>query len=145
MNNITEDESVGTIIAAIIAVIGVGLLITLICGFFFWFLPTWNVWSSALAGKAELKQADWNRQVAVQEAKAKKDSASLLADAAVIQAGGIAKANKIIGDSLNQNEAYLKYLWIENLKNEHNQVIYVPTEGEIPILEAQRLKHQVGK
>ncbi|MGD9276296.1 MAG: hypothetical protein PVJ67_03935 [Candidatus Pacearchaeota archaeon] len=49
---------------------------------------------------------------------------------------------RIIGTSLQNNEAYLRYLWIDNLQNEHNQVIYVPTETNLPILEASRLnKH----
>lgn len=127
------------------------LCVLLVLGFLFWFIPTWNVWSSALSGKAELKQADWNRQVYVQEAKAKKDGAQLLMDAAIVKAKGVAKAsiikahgiaesNKIIGDSLNKNESYLRYLWIESLQNGHGQVIYVPTEANLPILEAKRLE-----
>lgn len=98
----------------------------------------YNVWSSGLAGEAQLKQAEWNRQITVREAQAKKDSAILLAQAEVERARGVAQANKIIGDSLNNNEAYLRYLWIENLQNEKNQVIYVPTETNLPILEATR-------
>lgn len=46
------------------------------------------------------------------------------------------KANEIIGDSLKDNEAYLRWLWIEELSTTQNQVIYVPTESGLPILEA---------
>ncbi|MDX1371785.1 MAG: hypothetical protein R3321_04910 [Nitrososphaeraceae archaeon] len=102
----------------------------------------YNVWSQGKARQAELAKADWNRQIAIREAKAKEESATLLAKAEVIRAKGVAKANQIIGQSLNKNEAYLRYLWIENLQNEKNQVIYVPTEGNIPILEANRLKEK---
>lgn len=105
-----------------------------------WGIPNYSVWQSGLSGKAELKKADWDRQVQVQEAKGKMNAAVLLAKAEVERAKGVAKANKIIGDSLNKNEAYLRYLWIENLRNEHNQVIYVPTEANLPILEANRLR-----
>lgn len=62
------------------------------------------------------------------------------AEAEVERAKGRAQANKIIGQSLNNNESYLRYLWINNLKNEHNQVIYIPTEANLPILEAARLR-----
>ena len=68
---------------------------------------------------------------------AKKESAQLLADAEVTRAEGVAKANKIIGDSLKGNESYLRYLWINGLsEKDNNTVIYVPTEANLPILEA---------
>ena len=54
------------------------------------------------------------------------------------KAEGVAKANQIIGDSLKSNDSYLKYLWIRGLKDTKNQVIYVPTETGLPILEASR-------
>lgn len=100
--------------------------------------PLYNVWQSGLAGQAELRRAEQNRQIAVQEAHAKMDSAKLLADAEVARAVGVASANKIIGDSLKNNEAYLRYLFVNNLEHTKNQVIYVPTEGNLPILEATR-------
>ena len=67
---------------------------------------------------------------------AKEESAKHLAEAEVIRAEGVARANKIIGDSLQNNEAYLRYLWIDGLHSGKNQVIYIPTEGNLPILEA---------
>ena len=51
-------------------------------------------------------------------------------------AKGTAEANRIIGDSLKNNEAYLRYLWIHNLEEGKNEVIYIPTEAGMPILEA---------
>jgi len=65
--------------------------------------------------------------------KAKKD-----AEIEVAKAEGVAKANQIIGESLKSNESYLRYLWIRGLKEGNNQVIYVPTETGLPILEASR-------
>jgi regulator of protease activity HflC (stomatin/prohibitin superfamily) len=102
--------------------------------------PLYNVWSSGLHGEAELKQADWNRQIAVREAEAKMQSAKLLAESEVERAKGVAQANKIIGDSLKDNEQYLRYLWIDSLQNTKNQIIYVPTEAGLPILEAGKRK-----
>jgi len=76
------------------------------------------------------------------------DSAKLLADAEVSRAEGVARANKIIGASLHDNEAYLRYLWIQTLEHgkESNTVVYVPTEANLPVLEAGRFaKRESGK
>jgi hypothetical protein len=56
----------------------------------------------------------------------------------IARAHGVAEANKIIGNSLKGNEAYLRYLWIHNLAESKGDVIYVPTEAGLPILEAGR-------
>lgn len=101
--------------------------------------PQYNVYSQRLSGEAELAKAEYSRQIAVREAQAKLDSASRLADAEIARARGVAEANKIIGDSLKGNDAYLRYLWINELGVTHNSVIYVPTEGNLPLLEAGRL------
>lgn len=105
-----------------------------------WGFPKYNVYSKRLEGEAMLAHAQSSKEVAVAEAKAKMESASLLADAEVARAIGVAKANSIIGESLRGNEAYLRYLWIQNLEGQKDgQVIYVPTETGLPILEANRL------
>ena len=62
----------------------------------------------------------------------------MLASAEVERAKGVAEANKIIGESLNGNDAYLRYLWIERLGQNGQDVIYIPTEAGLPILEAGR-------
>lgn len=99
----------------------------------------YNVWSSKKSGEAQLAEASFSRQIAVKEADAKAAAAVELAKAEVIRAHGVAQANKIIGDSLNHNESYLRYLWIQTLDSQNNKVIYVPTEANLPILEATRL------
>ncbi len=99
----------------------------------------YSVWSASKVGEAQLAQATYSRQIAVKEADAKAAAAVELAKAEVIRAKGVAKANKIIGQSLNNNEAYLRYLWIQTLESPQNKVIYVPTEANLPILEASRL------
>ncbi len=104
-----------------------------------WGLPRYGVYKQGLAGEAELANADYSRQVAVREAQAKKDAAVLLAQAEVERAKGVAQANKIIGDSLKDNEAYLRYLFVNNLADTKDQVIYIPTEAGLPILEATRM------
>lgn len=115
--------------------VAIVLLVAFICGMAF-ALPTYNVWRRGMAGEAELRQAEWNRQIAVREAEAKKDAAKMLAEAEVERAKGVAEANRIIGESLKENEAYLRYLWIQGLQDGSSEVIYVPTEAGLPILEA---------
>ena len=101
--------------------------------------PYYNVYSQRMDGQAQLAHATASKEVAVAEAKAKMESADFLAQAEVIRAEGVAKANKIIGDSLKDNESYLRYLWIQNLERAGNQqVIYIPTEAGLPILESTR-------
>ncbi|AGX01834.1 protease [Erwinia phage PhiEaH1] len=106
--------------------------------------PYYNVWEQGMAGKAALMKATQDRQISVQEAEAKKDSAAALAQAEIIRAGGVAEANKIIGNSLKNNEAYLRYLWVDGLQQTKNQVIYVPTEGNLPIMESTRNIQTLG-
>lgn len=98
----------------------------------------YGVWSAKKSGEAQLMEAEQNRQIVIQEAHAKMEAAKLWADADVERAKGIAKANQIIGSSLDKNEAYLRWLWIDSLQKSKDQIIYVPTEGSLPILEAGR-------
>lgn len=117
-----------------IALIAVGVIA--VGGLIFIGGPQYNVWSQSLAGKAELQKAEYTRQVAVLEAQAKKDSAQQLADAEIIRASGVAKANQIIGNSLKDNREYLQYLYITGIEEgsqKGNVTIYVPTEGGMPV------------
>ena len=117
-------------VAVITAIVIIGATTLFVGG------PMYNVWSQSLAGKAELQKAEYTRQVAVLEAQAKKDSAQQLADAEIIRASGVAKANQIIGDSLKDNREYLQYLYITGIEDgskNGNVTIYVPTEGGMPV------------
>ncbi|MCA9495662.1 MAG: prohibitin family protein [Nanoarchaeota archaeon] len=61
---------------------------------------------------------------------AKKD-----AEIEIERAKGIAQANKIIAESIS--EGYLHYRFIEGLNDGNTEVIYVPTEANLPLLEAR--------
>jgi predicted aminopeptidase len=109
--------------------------------------PRYNVWQQGLKGQAELKRAEQNRKIAIEAAKAKLESADMLgqtdekratyfAKAEIIRAHGVAEGLEVIGESLKDNDAYLRYRWIEGLHNGSSEVIYVPTEAGLPILEA---------
>ena len=115
-------------------------------------LTSCNALSEYLAlgrGRAAYVEAEQNRKISILEAEAKLDSAKYLAqaqlekaqaeaDAEIIRAHGMAEANRIIGDSLKGNECYLRYLWIQGLQTNQMQVVYVPTEANLPIMESQR-------
>ncbi len=110
--------------------------------------PKYNVWEQGLAGQAELARAEQNRQIAINEAKAIADSAKYKADAEIERARGVAQANKIIGESLKGNEMYLRYLYIDMLRDtggSGRETIYIPTEANMPILEAGRFDMSVEK
>lgn len=136
-----KDDAKEFIQAAILILIALLLLIGIIWGVSAG-VRIYSVWSSGKAGEAQLAQANYNRQIAVKEASAKAAAAVELAKAEVIRARGVAKSNKIIGQSLNKNQAYLTYLWIQSLDSKFNKVIYVPVKGNLPVLEAGRL---IGK
>lgn len=109
---------------------------------FMWGCPTYNVYSQRMEGEAVLAHAQSSREVAVAEAKAKMESASLLAQADTIRAHGVARSNQIIGASLKDNVEYLHWLWIDNIEKNPNAVIYIPTEANLPIMEAMRMQKQ---
>ena len=102
--------------------------------------PQYNVYQQRKQGEAMLAHAQSSKEIAVAEAKAKMESASMLAQAEVARARGVAQANQIIGESLKDNEAYLRYLWITDVAgaNVDKTVVYVPTEANLPLLEATR-------
>lgn len=107
--------------------------------------PKYHVWEQGLVGQAELSRAEQNRQITIQEAIAKREASKELAQAEIERAKGVAEANKIIGESLNGNEAYLHYLWIHSLEATGDKVIYIPTEAGLPILEAGRFNQSKPK
>ncbi|NLO71392.1 MAG: membrane protease subunit [Porphyromonadaceae bacterium] len=129
-------------ISQILLTLGVVILASLILLFG---VPIYKVWQQEMTGKAELSRAEQNRQIRIQEAKAKKEAAVFEAEAEVERAKGVAQANKIIGESLNENENYLRYLWIQSLNDGNAETIYVPTEANLPILEADRFSQPKKK
>lgn len=117
---------------------GIGVALVTITGLL-WGCPTYNVWSQGLAGKAELRRAEQNRMIAVEEARAKLESAELLNQAEVKRAEGLAQATALVVDSFGGPGEYLRYLWIQSLEQNKADIIYVPTETGLPILEAGRM------
>ncbi len=89
--------------------------------------------------KYTLYKAGITKRVKVEEARAARDSATQYAEAEVIRARGVARANEIIANSITPE--YLRYFYIQNLAEVQaagGTVIYIPTEAGLPILEAGR-------
>jgi hypothetical protein len=103
-----------------------------------WGCPQYRVYDQKKTGEAALKKAEFERRTMVETARAKKDAAKFEAAAEIERAKGVAEANRIIGDSLKGNDAYLRYLWIQGLQDGSSETIYVPTEANLPIMEATR-------
>jgi len=104
-----------------------------------WGHAHYKIFLLEMDGKAKLAEAEYSKRIMVEDAKAKRDSAVMLAQAEVEQAKGVAEANRIIGGSLDGNESYLRYLWVKGLTDGSSEVIYIPTEAGLPILEATRM------
>ena len=109
------------------------------CGIVALFVPSVRVMIEEQNGKAEFARAESTRQIRVLEAKAELESAELRGKAEIIKAEATAKANQILGDSLKNNENYLRYMWIQQI-NADKEVYYIPTEAGLPILEAGKRK-----
>ena len=119
----------------------IGVIVLVIVGLLVGW-PQYSVYAARKHGEAELARASQNRQVRVQEALAKYEAADYDAKAEVRRAQGVAQANRIIAESLGGPEGYLRWRYIEMLQETSaqggHQVIYIPTEAGLPILEAGR-------
>jgi hypothetical protein len=100
-----------------------------------WGCPQYKVYNQTKEGESLLAHAQSSKEVTVCEAKAKLESSYMLASADTVRAHGIARTNQIIGASLT--DAYLHWFWIDNI-DKSNNVIYVPTETNLPVLESTR-------
>lgn len=101
--------------------------------------PRYNVWQQEMSGKAEFAKAEQNRRIKIEEAKANLEAEKLNAQAEVERAKGAAEAIKIENGSITP--AYIQYLWVRQQNNLNDKtVIYIPTETNLPVLEASRSK-----
>lgn len=106
-----------------------------------WFIfihPVWNVWASQKSGEADLQEANYREQIAIAEAKARLSAAELNKKAEIIDAEAVAISVETIGKALHSNDGYLRWQWIKMMDKTDNATIYVPTETNLPILEATR-------
>ena len=128
-------RGISVTIGSVIAIVVVGVLVLI-------GLPTYNVYSKQMQGKAAYEQAVQDRRIRVLEAQAALDSAQLTAQAEVARARGTNEANRIMAESLGGPDNYLRWSYIHMLEEtagkQGREVIYIPTEANMPILEAGR-------
>lgn len=123
-----------------IGTIGTFLLIGIIA-LSMWGCPTYNVWQKEMSGKAELMEARQNRQIAIEEAEARLESAKLDAQSEVERAKGMAEAMDIENNKLTSK--YNQYLFIRSLEKvaqqgDLPQIIYLPSEGMLPVMDVNK-------
>ena len=116
-----------------IALIAAVLLIVAVIAGLMWGLPQYNVWQQEQSGRAQLAEAEYSRQILIREAEANLEAEILNAQAEVARAEGAAEAMYAVQDALS--DEYIRYLWVRMMAGNEN-VIYIPTEGSLPILEA---------
>lgn len=137
----SQRSDIGGAITALAAILLVTSLIS--AAFYYW--PQYKVYQQRLEGMAELQRAESSRRIEVEAARAKLDAASLISKAEVERARGVAEANGIIANSLGGPEGYLRWRYIEMLSETgtsgtgSRDIIYIPTEAGLPILEAGRM------
>ena len=93
----------------------------------------YGVWSAEMKGKARLMEASQSKQIMIESAKAEVEASKLRAEAI-----------EIIGKKAKEYPEYRMQEFIgafgEALNNGNiNTIIYVPTEANIPVMEAGRL------
>ncbi|WP_420186863.1 hypothetical protein M1B74_09965 [Bacteroides pyogenes] len=116
-----------------------GILAVLIIIGAFIAVPYYNVWQQEMSGRAEFAKAEQNRKIKIEEVKANLEAEKLNAQAEIERAKGAAEAIKIENGSITA--AYIQYLWVRQQNNLNNKtVIYIPTEANLPVLEAVRDK-----
>jgi uncharacterized protein HemX len=115
-------------VVAVVVVLALGLVAVILALMFG--LPVYSVWQQEQSGKAQLARANQSRQILVTQAVAEQEAATHRA-----------KAIAIMGEMAQKYPEYRQQEFIgafaEAMHNGRiNQVIYVPTEAGIPILEA---------
>ena len=102
-----------------------------------WGCPQYGVWRAELSGKAEFVKAEQNRKIKIEEAKANLEAEKLNAQAEIERAKGAAEAIRIENGAISPT--YIQYLWVRQQQNLNDKtVIYIPTETNLPVLEAGR-------
>lgn len=111
------------------------LTVALLIGMCMYGCPRYNVWKQEMSGRAEFAKAEQNRQIKIEEAKANLEAEKLNALAEIERAKGMAEAIRIENGSLTPT--YIQYLWVRQQQDALDKVVYIPTEANLPILEAK--------
>lgn len=95
--------------------------------------PTYNVYTARMDGEATQARANGAKQALVAQAQAEKEAAQLRADAI-----------KIVGQAAKEYPEYRQQEFVGAFANalengKISQIIYVPTEANVPIIEPGRI------
>ena len=116
--------------AEFVALIVVLAICVVVIGSIMFAYPKYRLYSQELRGKANLLEAKQSKMIQVEQARAELESADLRAKAIVIM-------GKAAEDYPSYRQQEFVGAFGEALREgKINQIIYVPTEGNIPILEA---------
>ena len=125
------EELTGKVIGIIVGVVVfvMVLIFALMVGYRYY-----SVWSMEMQGKAKLAEATQSRQIQIEQARSEREAAALRAEAIAI----VSKAAKEFPEYRLQEflGAFAEALKEGNI----NQIMYVPTEANIPITEATRVR-----
>jgi hypothetical protein len=132
-----EFNEVRAFVKLVLAVIaGIVLFIVLIIWGWKAITPRYNLYRAETEKKAVIAEQRAQSEAAEFAAISEVTQAQAKADAEVIRATGLAEAQAIISETLTED--YIRYLYIQAIEGNPNQIIYVPTEAGLPILEANR-------
>lgn len=111
----------------------VALIIILVAVAMLWGWPQYRVYQQGLTGQAELARATQNRQIRVEAAIAEREAAT-----------EIARSIEILGEAAQTYPEYRQQEFISAFaealrEGKIDQIMYVPTEANIPITEAGRM------
>ena len=121
----------------LLAIVGIAAVLLIIVAAVFVGYPQYKIYKMEMNGKASLAEAEWSKQIAIEEARADLESAKLNAEATIIEARATAEANEIVAGSLDP--MYINYLIAKGLTDGSSEVIYIPTEASIPIIDSGRI------
>jgi ATP-dependent protease ClpP protease subunit len=110
------------------AVLGIVILFALASG-----VRYYKVWSQEMIGKAKLAEAGQTRQIQIEQARGELEASKLRAEAI-----------QIMGEAAQRYPEYRQQEFMaafgEALREGNiQQIVYIPTEANIPIMEANRI------
>lgn len=137
MSNDYESEDVS--LARTITKIAAGAVLGIFALTLLWMVvsPRLNLYRKNTEKQAVIAEQRAKSEAAEYAARSRVTQAKAKAEAEVIRAKGLAEAQSIIAETLTPE--YLRYLYIDAIAGGDGQIIYVPTEAGLPVLEAGRL------
>ena len=101
-------------------------------------IPQYLVYKQEMRGRAAFAEAEQNRLILVEEAKARLEAEKLNAQSEIERAKGMAQAMEIENGQLTAE--YNQYLFIRTLEDmakqgDLPQIIYVPANGLLPVMD----------